>query len=93
MAEGLGKIRPTYSCGNGPSEKWANYCFHFPSPFYKSMCRKEDSKQNQLFHLGQHITVPSFTKKNEVPGGQKQCTETNVSEVNSSESIVYIEYS
>lgn len=69
------------------------FFFPVPCPFCKSVCRKEDSKQNRFFNLGQHIAVP-FLKKNKQPtGGQKQCTETNVSEVNSSKSIVYIEYS
>lgn len=31
--------------------------------------------------------------KNDKTGGQKQCTETNMSKANSSKSIVYIEYS
>lgn len=31
--------------------------------------------------------------KNDKTGGQKQCTETNMSKANFSKSIVYIEYS
>lgn len=94
MAEGLGKMGPICSCGNGQSEKRAKCYFLVPSPLCKSVYRKEDSKQNQFSNLGQHTTFPLLKCVCiYITGGQKQCTETNVSEVNSSKSIVYIEYS
>lgn len=85
------EIRPGCACGDGQRAKWAKYYFPVPCPFCKSVCREAGSKQNQFSDLGRLITAP--LKKNSVTGGQKQCTETNVSEGNSSESIVYIEYS